>query len=74
MDTIIELIKQFIPQNEWFNLITAVVALASALLAILPAPKPDSVLSKIYKVIAVLAMNVKTPQDKEPAKPADKTE
>lgn len=40
------------------NIITAVVALASAICAVTPTPKPGSLRAKIYKVIEVLALNI----------------
>jgi hypothetical protein len=54
MDTII----QTLISNPWFNVITAVVALASAIAAATPTPKEGSIVAKIYKVIDFLAMNI----------------
>lgn len=54
MDTII----QTLISNPWFNVITAIVALASAIAAATPTPKEGSIVAKIYKVIDFLAMNI----------------
>jgi hypothetical protein len=54
MDTIIETLLS----NPWFNVATAIVALASAIAAATPTPKEGSIVAKIYKVIDFLAMNI----------------
>jgi hypothetical protein len=54
MDTII----QTLLSNPWFNVATAIVALASAIAAATPTPKEGSIVAKIYKVIDFLAMNI----------------
>jgi hypothetical protein len=54
MDTII----QTLLSNPWFNVVTAIVALASAIAAATPTPKEGSFLSSVYKIIDFLAINI----------------
>jgi hypothetical protein len=54
MDTIIETLLS----NPWFNVVTAIVALASAIAAATPTPKEGSFLAKAYKIIDYLAVNI----------------
>jgi hypothetical protein len=54
MDTIIETLLS----NPWFNVVTAIVALASAIAAATPTPKEGSIVAKAYKVVDFLAMNI----------------
>ena len=60
MDSIIE----FLQENVWFNVFTALVALASAIAAATPTPKEDSKLSKVYKIVDWLAINLGKAKDK----------
>jgi len=46
------------------GIITAVVAVASAVAALTPTPKDDNIVGKIYKVIDMLALNVGKAKDK----------
>lgn len=61
MDNIINAIIQ---SNPWIGVITAVIALASAIAAATPTPKKGSFWAKIYKVIDWLALNVAKAKDK----------
>ena len=54
MDTILQLVQD----NPWFGVVTAVVALASAVAAAPPTPEKGTVLSKLYAVIDWAALNV----------------
>ncbi len=54
MDTII----QTLLSNPWFNVVTAIIALASAIAAATPTPKEGSIVAKAYKVVDFLAMNI----------------
>ena len=54
METLIEYVQQY----PWFNVVTAAVALASAIAAITPTPKPGTVLAKVYAVIDFIALNI----------------
>jgi hypothetical protein len=54
MDTII----QTLLSNPWFNVVTAIVALASAIAAATPTPKEGSIVAKAYKVVDFLAVNI----------------
>lgn len=51
---LLELIQQY----PWFNVVTAAIALASAIAAITPTPKPGSILAKVYGVIDFVALNI----------------
>lgn len=51
-------IIQFISSNPWFNVFTAVVALASAVSAVTPTPKEGSFLAKVYKIVDFCAINI----------------
>lgn len=55
---------QFLQAQSWYGIITSVVALASAIAAATPTPKPGSKLSGIYKVIDLLAVNIGHAKDK----------
>ena len=54
MNTLISLIEQ----NPWFGVLTAFIALASAVSAATPTPKKGSIWSKIYLIIDWAALNV----------------
>lgn len=60
METILELIQN----NPYFGVITAVIALASAITAVTPTPKEGSILAKVYKVIEFAALNIGKAKDK----------
>lgn len=59
-----ETILQFVQTQPWFGVVTAVIALASAITAITPTPKPGSTLATVYKAIEFLALNVGKAKDK----------
>ncbi len=46
------------------SIITGIVAVASAIAALTPTPKDDTIVGKIYKVIDMLALNVGKAKDK----------
>tara|TARA_R110002050_G_scaffold6130_1_gene25930 strand:+ start:3136 stop:3315 length:180 start_codon:yes stop_codon:yes gene_type:complete len=46
------------------GILTGVVALASAIAALTPTPKDDTIVGKIYKVVDMLALNVGKAKDK----------
>jgi hypothetical protein len=54
METLIEYIQQY----PWFNVVTAAVALASAIAALTPTPKEGSNLAKLYAIIDFVALNI----------------
>ena len=54
MDTIIQIIQD----NPWFGVVTAAIALASAIAAATPTPKEGPFLSKFYKIIDWAALNI----------------
>ena len=47
-----------------FNIVTAVVALASAVAAVTPTPKDDEWVATIYKYLDVIALNIGMAKDK----------
>ena len=47
-----------------FNIVTAAVALASAVAAVTPTPKDDEWVAKVYKFIDMIALNVGLAKDK----------
>ena len=59
MDTILNLISD----QPWFGVITAAIALASAIAAVTPTPKSGTTLAKLYSVIDFLALNVGKAKD-----------
>lgn len=54
MDTILQLVQD----QPWFGVVTAVIALASAIAAATPTPKEGTLLAKLYKIVDFLALNV----------------
>jgi hypothetical protein len=50
--------------EEIFAILTTVVAAASAIAALTPTPKDDTVIGKAYKIIDWLALNVMKAKDK----------
>lgn len=60
MDSLIQLVQN----QSWFGILTAVIALASAIAAVTPTPQPGSVWSKVYAVIDFLALNIGKAKDK----------
>lgn len=65
----IDSVIQFAQEQPWYNVVTAVVALASAIAAITPTPKPGTTLAKIYSVLDFLALNIGKAKDKGPTPP-----
>ena len=59
MDTLINLILE----QSWFGIVTAAIALASAIAAVTPTPKPGTTLAKLYAVIDFLAINIGKAKD-----------
>jgi len=54
----ISILIQLLQNMPWFNVVTAVVTAASTIAAVTPTPKKGTTLSKAYKVIDLLAVNV----------------
>jgi hypothetical protein len=54
MDTVLE----FVETQSWFGIVTAVIALASAIAAVTPTPASGSTLAKVYSIIDFLALNI----------------
>ena len=52
-----ELLVNFVQTQSWFGIVTAVIALASAIAAATPTPAPGTTLAKLYAVIDFLALN-----------------
>lgn len=57
------ILTEFIATQSWFGIVTAVIALASAIAAATPTPAPGTFLSKVYAVIDFLALNVGKAKD-----------
>lgn len=60
MNTILELITR----NDVLNVITAIIALASAIAAATPTPTPGTFLAKLYAFIDFAALNIGKAKDK----------
>lgn len=59
-----ELLINFVQTQSWFGIVTAVIALASAIAAATPTPAPGTTLAKLYAVIDFLALNIGKAKDK----------
>jgi hypothetical protein len=44
--------------GEWIGIITGVVCAASIICALTPTPKDDAMISKLYKIVELLALNI----------------
>ena len=44
--------------GEWIGIITGVVCVASIICALTPTPKDDAMISKLYKIVELLALNI----------------
>ena len=53
-----DILITFLQSATWFPIVTAAIALASAVAAVTPTPKEGTFLAKLYKVIDFLALNV----------------
>ena len=51
-------------KEQLFGIVTAVIAAASAIAALTPTPKDDTIVGKAYKLIDWLALNVFKAKDK----------
>ena len=58
INTFMDMILEFISDKPWFGLIAAIIAAAAAFCAATPTPKEGSWVSKIYKVVEFLALNI----------------
>lgn len=56
-------IIEFITSNAALNIVTAIIALASAIAAVTPTPKQDSFLGKLYALIDFAAINIGKAKD-----------
>lgn len=59
-----DIVLEFLKTQSWFGIVTAVIALASAIAAVTPTPAPGSTLAKVYAVIDFLALNIGKSKDK----------
>ena len=59
-----ETLISFVEDQAWFNWVAAIVLAASAFAAATPTPKKGGWLSKIYWVVAFLAVNIGKAKDK----------
>ena len=67
-----EILLQFVQDQPWFGVAAAAVLLASSITALTPTPKEGTLLSKAYKIIEVLALNIGKAKEKAAAKEAKK--
>ena len=51
-------------KEQLFGVVTAVIAAASAIAALTPTPKDDTIIGKAYKLVDWLALNVLKAKDK----------
>lgn len=58
-----DIVLEFLKTQSWFGIVTAAIALASAIAAITPTPSPGTPLAKVYAVIDFLALNVGKAKD-----------
>ena len=58
INTFMDMILEFISDKPWFGLIAAIIAAAAAFCAATPTPKEGTWVSKIYKVVEFLALNI----------------
>jgi hypothetical protein len=56
-------IIEFVTSNAALNIVTAIIALASAIAAVTPTPKQDSFLGKLYALIDFAAINIGKAKD-----------
>jgi|TARA_B100001939_G_scaffold313138_1_gene296758 hypothetical protein len=59
-----EVILKLIEDNPWFGVLTAAIALASAITAATPTPKKGTIWAKIYALIDWAAINIGKAKDK----------
>ena len=59
-----ELIIHLFQITPWYSLVTAAVAVASAVSAATPTPKKGTKLARVYKFVDVLAINIGKAKDK----------
>ena len=50
-------------RNELIGILTGIVTVASAIAALTPTPKDDSIVGKLYKVVDLLAINIGKAKD-----------
>ena len=53
-----EILLKLIEDNPWFGVLTALIALASAVTAATPTPKKGSIWAKVYSIIDWAALNI----------------
>ena len=58
--------------NSYFQIVTALIALFSAIAAVTPTPKEGTWLAKVYRIVDFIAINVGKAKDKGEA-PTDDT-
>ena len=50
-------------RNELIGILTGIVTVASAIAALTPTPKDDTIVGKLYKVVDLLAINIGKAKD-----------
>tara|TARA_R110000824_G_scaffold192568_1_gene374806 strand:- start:1674 stop:1868 length:195 start_codon:yes stop_codon:yes gene_type:complete len=61
-----EEIVNYLQAQPWWAIVTSIIALFSAVTAVVPTPKQGSKLAKVYKVIDFIALNIGYAKDKGP--------
>tara|TARA_R110001606_G_scaffold128807_1_gene263449 strand:+ start:1039 stop:1236 length:198 start_codon:yes stop_codon:yes gene_type:complete len=64
----IELLIQFVEDQPWFGVAAAFIALASSIAAVTPTPVEGTFMSKVYRLVDLLALNVGKAKDKNTKK------
>ncbi len=59
-----EIIFTLLQTQPWFAIVAAIISLSSAIAAATPTPKEGTLLSKLYRIIDILAINVGKAKDK----------
>ena len=58
INTFMDMILEFISDKPWFGLIAAIIAAAAAFCVATPTPKEGTWVSKAYKAVEFLALNI----------------
>ena len=64
LELTLEIITGALQSSPYFSIFTALVTLASTVAAITPTPKNPSLLSALYKIIDLFALNIGKAKDK----------
>ncbi len=59
-----EIILTLLQTQPWFAIVAAIISLSSAIAAATPTPREGSLVSKLYRIIDILAINIGKAKDK----------